>query len=240
MPAPEPLGRGPLRVFAAGSLRPALALLAAAAPGTLELQYANARDLAERLAAGEPADVFASASPLHPRALHATGVVGPVHAFATNRLVVAVPAASRARDFTVLAHPAVRVVIEVEGIPLGDYTRALLARLDELVEAGFAARTLANVVDEVQTVDVVAERLLSGVADAAVLYATDVAARPGQLRAIDVPREAQIAVTCAACVVRAAARPRAAEAWVQALTSAPVRALLERCGFGAAPPASAG
>lgn len=233
MSAPEPLGRGPLRVFAAGSLRPAFELVAAAAPQTLQLHYANARDLADRIEASEPADVFASASPLHPRALHAAGLVGPVRPFATNRLVVAVPAASRARDVTVLAQPAVRVVIEVEGIPLGDYTRTLLARLDGVVAAGFAARTLANVVDEVQTVDVVADRLLAGAADAAVLYATDVAARPGQLRAIEVPPRAQIAVTCAACVVRAAARPRAAEAWVQALTSAPVRALLERSGFGA-------
>lgn len=231
-PAPT-AGRGMLRVLAAGSLRPAFGLLAAAAPCSLRLQYANARDLAERIAAGEPADVFASASPAHPYALHAAGLVGPPRPFATNRLVVAVPAASAARDFTVLGEPGVRVVVEVEGIPLGDYTRALLARLD----ARLAARACANVVDEVLTVDVVADRLLAGDADAAVLYATDVAARPGQLRAIEVPRGAAIDVTCVACAVNAAARPRAAAAWVEGLTSAPAQALFERSGFGAPPTA---
>jgi molybdate transport system substrate-binding protein len=230
--APATPGGGVLRVFAAGSLRPAFGLLPAAAPSTLQLQYANARDLAERITAGEPADVFASASPAHPHAMYAAGLVGPLLEFATNRLVVAVPATSPAQDFTVLAEPGSRVVIEVEGIPLGDYARALLARLGEIVDARFAARTFANVVDEVQTVDVVADRLVAGVADAAVLYATDVAARSGQLRAIELPRTAQIAVTCVACVVKAAARPRAAEAWVEELTSASVRALLERSGFG--------
>lgn len=223
----------PLRVLAAGSLRPAFERVAAAGDASVELDYANARDLAERIVAGEPADVFASASAAHPRALQAAGLVGPPLPFAANRLVVAVAAASPARDVTMLAAPGVRVVIEVEGIPLGDYTRALLARLDAIVAGGFAARTFANVVDEVQTVDDVAARLLAGDADAAVLYATDVAARPGRLRAIEVPPRAAVAVTCVACVVTATPQPGAAQAWVRALTSAPVRALLERSGFAA-------
>ena len=225
--------RAALRVFAAGSLRPAFDAIAAAAPGTLHIDYDNARNLAERIQAEEPVDVFASASPDHPRMLHEAGLVGEPRPFATNRLVVAVPATSAVADFSVLADPATRVVIEVEGIPLGDYTRTLLARLDELVDDGFSARTFANVVDEVQTVDVVATRLLDGDGDAAVLYATDVAARPGQLRAIELPPSAAVAATYVACVVTSSARPGAANAWVDALTDAPARAVLRRAGFAA-------
>ena len=221
---------GPLRVFAAGSLRPAFERLAAVAPGTLDLEYANARDLAQRIAAGERTDVFASASPAHPRGLHEAGLVGPPLSFAANRLVVAVPAASPAQDVAVLAEPGVRVVVEVEGIPLGDYTRAMLSRLDEIVGEGFAARTFANVVDEMQTVDVVAERLLTGDADAAVLYATDVAARPGRLRAIEVPRAA--AVDSRAWPVSSGdSTARGGRCLVQALTYPPARGVLQRGGF---------
>ena len=88
-----------------------------------------------------------------------------------------------------------------------DYPRVLLTRLDDITGDGFAARTFANVVDQVQTVDHVAARLLAGDADAAVLYATHVAARPGQLRAIDLPVGAAVAVTCVACVVTASGQP---------------------------------
>jgi molybdate transport system substrate-binding protein len=206
-----------LRVFAAGSLRPAFDVLAESWHGTLRLDYANARDLARRIAAAEPADVFASASGEHPRALHEAGLVGKPQAFATNRLVVAVPAGSPADDVATLAEAGTRTVIEVEGIPLGDYTRKLLARLDDMAP-GFSARVFENVVAQAHTVDEVAALLLAGEADAAVLYATDVAARPGRLRAVELPREVEVAVTCVACVVAAAARD-----------------VLRRAGFG--PPA---
>jgi molybdate transport system substrate-binding protein len=223
-----------LRVFAAGSLRPAFDVLAESAPGMLRLDYANARDLARRIAAGEPVDVFASASPEHPDVLHEAGLVDEPRAFATNRLVVAVPAASPADDVSVLAKPGTRVVIEVEGIPLGDYTRELLARLDEAAP-GFSARVFDSVVAQAQTVDEVGALLLAGEADAGVLYATDVAARPGRLRAIELPRAVGVAATYVACVVTETARRATADAWVDGLTASPaVRDVLRGAGFGLA------
>ena len=221
-----------LVVFAAGSLRPAFDVLAAGVAGGVELAYANARDLAERITAGEAADVFASASPADPHRLCAAGLVDEPRPFATNRLVVAVPAASGAEDVGVLARPGARVVIEVEGIPLGDYTRELLARLDEMEDAGFSERVLRNVVSEEQTVDHVAARLLAGEADAAVLYVTDVIARPGALRAIEPPPAARVEAMCVACVVTATADRGRAVAWVDGLTAPAGREIMRRAGFG--------
>lgn len=226
-------GRGALRIFAAGSLRPAFAQLAAEVePGALAFQYANARDLAERIVGGEPVDVFASASAEHPLELHRARLAGAPRAFATNALVVAVPDASPARDFRVLAMPGTRVVIEVAGIPCGDYTRELLQRLDALEGHGFAERVFANVITQEQTVDHVAALLLDGTADAAILYATDVAARPGRLRAVALPDSVAVKVTCVACVVGGSRRPDAAATWVDYLMSAPAQAILRRAGFG--------
>ena len=224
-----------LRVFAAGSLKPAFDVLAAASPGTLQFDYANARDLAQRIVAGEPADVFASASPEHPAALAARGLVGEPHAFASNRLVIAVPRASAATDPSVLAARGTRVVIEVEGIPLGDYTRELLRRLDATIGNGYASAALANVVAEEQTVFAVAARLVSGEADAAVLYATDVVARPTELRAIEVPVGAEVPATCVACVAAASRQLREATEWVAQLTGAGPQETLREAGFGPAP-----
>jgi molybdate transport system substrate-binding protein len=221
-----------LHVFAAGSLRPAFDELGG---GEVVFDYANARDLAARIVAGERADVFASASAEHPDRLHAAGLVDEPRTFASNRLVVAVPVASRARDAGVLARPATRVVIEVEGIPLGDYTRALLGLLDRELGAGFSERVLANVVGQEQTVDDVAGRLLAGEADAAVLYATDVAARPGGLRSIEPPTGGQVAVTCVVCVLAATRERERAAAWADGLNAPAGREVLRRAGFGPPP-----
>jgi molybdate transport system substrate-binding protein len=223
-------GEPGLRVFAAGSLRPALAVLVGEAPD-IHIDYANARDLAGRIVAGAPADVFASASPKDPAELHEAGLVEEPRAFASNRLVVAVPAASPGDDADMLAAPGTRVVIEVAGIPLGDYTREFLARLGG---AAFSARVLANVVAEEQTVDAVAARLVAGEADAAILYATDVISRP-ELRAIEPPPSSQVEVTCVVCVIAATAVRGRATAWVDRLTGAVGEEVLRRAGFGPPP-----
>jgi molybdate transport system substrate-binding protein len=142
--SPQPAAAS-LKVLAAGSLRSPFDALAAewrrASGSAVEPSYDNARALARRIEAGELADVFASASPVEPATLHAAGLVNDPQPFAANRLVVAVPAGSDATDARILAHPGVRVVIEVEGIPLGDYTRTLLDRLDERYEPGFGQRS---------------------------------------------------------------------------------------------------
>jgi molybdate transport system substrate-binding protein len=135
---------------------------------------------------------------------------------------------------SVLAAQGTRLVIEVAGIPLGDYTRAMFARLDRLAGAGFAQRALANVVVEEQLVDDVASRLLAGDADAAILYATDVAARSGRLRAIDLPAGAQVAATYVACATTSTTCAARATAWVEALAAPATVAIMRLAGFGPA------
>jgi len=155
--------------------------------------------------------------------------------FATNRLVVAVPEASSAHNAEVLGAAGTRVVIEVAGIPLGDYTRELLLGMERLAGPGFAGRVLANVVAQEQLVDAVADRLLSGEADAAVLYATDVVARSPRLRAIEVPAAAGVAATYFACVTTTTTDRRRAVAWLNRLAAPRTRTIFRQAGFATAP-----
>jgi molybdate transport system substrate-binding protein len=228
----------PLRILAAGSLRSPLQRLAAGSPGELALSFANARVLAGRIEGGEPADVFASASAEHPEELHRKGLAGAPRAFAVNRVVVAVRSDSALDDAAALAAPGLRLAIEVAGIPLGDYTRTMLRRMDDVAGAGFSERALANVVAQEVVVDAVAARILGGGADAGVLYSTDVAARAPELRAIEIPQHAAVRGTYYACVVSAtpagraqAAREARATTWLDALLEAPAQAILRDAGF---------
>jgi len=225
-----------LHVFAAGSLQTPFDQLAelwrttSALP--IVLSYANARDLAERIDAGERADVFASASPEHPAALHARGLVEQPRPFATNHLVIAVPAHSRAREIGVLGQPGCRVVIEVEGIPLGDYTRTLLRLLDEVIGNDFAAAAIANVVSQEQKVSAVLERLYRDQADVAVVYNTDIPPTAGRLRAIEVP--VRVVGTYVIAGVLASPQPAAAAAWLALIEAPGGREILRQAGFDAA------
>jgi len=221
----------PLRILAAGSLRSPFERLAAGLPGELATSFANARVLAGRIEAGEPADVFASASPEHPNDLHRKRLAGAPRAFAVNRVVVAVRRDSPLDDAAALATPGMRLAIEVAGIPLGDYTRTMLGLMDDIAGPGFAARALANVVAEEVVVDAVVARLVDGDADLGVLYSTDVTARARQLRAIELPDGAVVRGTYVACVVAGTSQHARATAWVDALLEAPAQAILRTAGF---------
>jgi molybdate transport system substrate-binding protein len=224
----------PLRVFAAGSLRAAFDALAEHWPGLVDIRYANAGVLAEAILAGEPADVFASASPHEPERLAGLGIAGAGWPFASNRLVVAVPAASRIVDVGALAEPGTRIVIEIAGVPLGDYTRELLDGLGGMYGCDYAQGVLDNIVAQRDSVDTVSAAVYDGEADAAILYATDVAASGGRLRAIEPPHEAAVPATYVVCALRAAAQPADAAVWID-LTLGPLgQRALRATGF--APP----
>ncbi len=226
----------PLVVFAAGSLRPAFERGPAdGAPwpgGPVVFRYANARDLALAIEQGERADVFASASPTDPERLHAAGILDEPSAFARNEVVIGVAhdRSGSIRGLDDLAAPGVRLVIEIPGVPLGEYTREALRRLGrrELVD-----RILANVVHEEADVQAVTARLTDGAADAGFLYRTDVIAAGDRLGAIELPTIARVEATYVVGVVRGSRGEARARSWVAWLAGPAGRATLEAVGFAA-------
>jgi molybdate transport system substrate-binding protein len=127
-----------------------------------------------------------------------------------------------------LIQAGTRVVIEAEGIPLGDCTRELLHQLDRR-NPGFADAVHANVVHEEQTVDAVARRLYDGDADAAVLYATDVHASGGRLRGLEVP--SWVNVRADYFIARVQGSEAAARDWLALALGSAGRKLFSAAGF---------
>lgn len=222
--------RPELTVSAAASMQEALE---ACAPrfgeATVRLQFAGSDELAAQIRQGAPVDVFASANTKLPDALAAEGKLETPVAFATNRLVLAVPADSGIDGLGALERPGVKLVIGAEGVPVGDYTREVLAQLGPAPSEAI----LANVRSEEPDVKGVVGKLTQGAADAGFVYVTDVEATDGALRAIDLPADLDVTGTYAAGVVQGTDEPEAAEAFVDGLLAGGCGDALRAAGFGA-------
>jgi molybdate transport system substrate-binding protein len=212
-----------LNVFAAASLTEVLPRLD---PGA-RYEFAGSDQLAFQIGQGAPADVFAAASPKYAEQLHAQGLCSTPVVFATNTVVLIVPRANPARIRTVadVARDGVRLVVGAKGVPIGDYTRKLLAAL------GLGA-ALGNVVSEETDVKLVVAKVALGEADAGFVYATDVKAVGNKVLRIAVPAAAEPTVRYEACVPTATRHPREARAFLRRLLSKTGRAQLRAAGFG--------
>ena len=174
-------------VFAAASLTEVFTGIGAAftqsqPQATVTFNFAGSQQLANQLAEGAPASVFASADQRQMDAVVASGRVDPasVALFACNRLVV-VAAGERVTALTDLVKPGVKLVIGADAVPVGAYTQAFLAAAgaDPAYGEPFRAGVLANVVSYEQSVRAVLSKVRLGEADAGIVYATDAQAASG-------------------------------------------------------------
>jgi len=221
---------GTLKVSAAASLRAALTRYGASF-GHVSFSFAGSDQLAAQIRAGARPDVFASANSVLPDALYRSGLVERPVKFATNRLVLAVPAHGTAiSSLAAAARPGVRLVLGTPSVPVGSYTATVLARLGA---EGAAIRR--RVRSQEPSVDGIVAKLLAGAADAGFLYITDVEATHGGLRAIELPAAAQPSVVYEAAVVRGSGQPSGARRFVAGLLRGSGRAALVAAGFGSPP-----
>jgi molybdate transport system substrate-binding protein len=195
----------------------------------VRLSFAGSDQLAAQIRQGLEPDVYAAASTALPMQLHEDGLLGKPVEFASNTLVVAVPKDSEIEAVEQAAAPSVKVAVGSESVPIGAYTRELIGRLPEDVAAGLLANMRSNEPD----VAGILGKLTQGAADAGFVYASDVRALRGKLRAIPLPGELQPAVVYAAGVVEGSEQPQLAREYVDGLVGGDCYETLQRAGFGA-------
>ncbi len=149
--------------------------------------FAGSNQLQRQIERGAPADVFASASPAEPRELRRKGLCDAPRTFATNTLVMIVPAANRARVRSVyeLRRGNLRVAIGTAAVPVGAYTRQVLRRL------GLTSALRANSVSEEPSVQGISAKVALGSADVGFVYATDARIVRDRTDALRLPASAQ-------------------------------------------------
>jgi molybdate transport system substrate-binding protein len=221
-----------LVVSAASSMTEALTACASNyTDASVKLSFAGSDELAAQIRQGVPVDVFASANTKLPDELEQDGLLDKPVEFATNQLVIAVPADSDIASIDQLSEPGVKIAMGSESVPIGSYTREVLSRLP----AGQEKAILANVKSEEPDVKGIVGKLTQGAVDAGFVYVTDVNATSGDLEAIDLPEKLQPQVTYAAGVVTKAKQPEAAADYVEGLREGTCADALQQAGFGDVP-----
>ena len=247
LPATAGAQAGPVSVFAAASLKDAFteagAVLAQRRPGfAARFNFAGSQQLALQITQGAEADVFAAADE---RSIHAVGekgmLAGAPVVFARNRLVVITPAANPGRvgRLAELAKPGLKLVLAAEAVPVGSYSREVLARLGGAPGFGadFAARVLRNVVSEEDNVKAVVAKVQLGEADAGIVYVSDLTPSVRRaVRLIPIPDAYNVIAAYPIAVLARSRRTPDAQAFVDFLVSADGQRVLERHGLLAAAP----
>ncbi|WP_404801318.1 molybdate ABC transporter substrate-binding protein [Aeromicrobium wangtongii] len=225
-PAPETL-----TVFAAASLKGSFTRIGAAFEKqnpevTVRFSFAGSSDLLAQLQQGAPADVFASADEATMDTARVAGVLdGDARDFASNTLEIATPPDNPAgiRTLADLASPDVKVVVCAPTVPCGAATEAVEKESGVDIEP----------VSEEQSVTDVLGKILSGEADAGLVYVTDVKAAGKKVQGVPFGESSEVVNTYPIATVRRSDHAGTAEAFTDFVTGPEGQAILAAAGFGA-------
>ena len=232
---PAPVDQVPaqsLTVFAAASMTESFGELAtlfeASHPNVnVILNFAGSNTLRAQIENGAPANVFASANTKEMDALVTSELVAAdaPQLFLHNRLVIITPTTNPANlaSFDNLARSDLKLIFAAEEVPVGKYTRQMLANAG----TEFSEKVLANIVSNESDVKQVVAKIQLGEADAGIVYTSDAVAAP-ELVVIEIP--AVFNVLASYPIAPLTDAPLAAE-FVNFVLSPEGQAILEIWGF---------
>lgn len=225
-------------MFAASSLTEAFAEIAAVFEEQnngveVLLSFGGSSSLATQITQGAPADVFASADEEQMQVVVDEGLTtSEPQIFTSNRLVLITPEDSNVASLEQLAEPGVLLVLAAPDVPVGNYARKALEKMNGTYGANFSERVLENLVSEESNVRQVALKVGLGEADAAIVYATDAAVDEG-VNTIPIPDDRNVLGTYPIATLTHSAQPEAAQAFVDLVLSDEGQAILTERGFQA-------
>jgi molybdate transport system substrate-binding protein len=188
-----------LTVFAAASLTDGFTEIGEAFEEehgvSVAFNFAGSQALVTQLAEGADAGVFASANVTQMQRADEAGVIASdAEIFARNRLIIIVPddnpaGLTQPED---LASEGLKITLAAEDVPVGQYTRQMLALLaaSPTAPGNFVERVEGNIVSNESNVKQVVTKVQLGEADAGVVYSTDVTAEVrDDVQIIEIPDE---------------------------------------------------
>lgn len=208
-------------VFGAASTRVLNDDLQALSGAELVFINAGSADLLQQLRDGAPGDVLITADRQTMDAAVAAGVAADPQLVATNSLVLVVPKGNPAGVDSIAELAGANLVICDEQVPCGKVTRTL---------ASVNGAALAPVSLEHSVTDVLG-KVVSGEADAGVVYVTDAAAAGDAVEVIEIPHAQEHRNELVAAVAATTDDRAGAEAFIDLLRSAGAKAVWAAHGF---------
>jgi len=218
-----------IMVFAAVPLKPTFTLLAGKFQtdnprATVDFNFATSSELANKLAQGAAADVFASADSAQMDTVAKAGLTGsdPVN-FATNTLVIVTAPGDpkQIHTFADLAKPGLNVAVCQPPVPCGAATQHL--EDDTGVHL--------SPVSEEPTVSGVLTKVTSGQADAGLVYVTDARKAGDKVSTVKFPESAAAVNVYPIAILKHASQPALAQKFVDLVTGPTGQKVLSQAGF---------
>jgi molybdate transport system substrate-binding protein len=220
---------GTVTVLAAASLTESLDELAAAFEEAhpdvdVVISYGGSSALAEQIVSGAPVDIFFAANEATMTTVTETGLAVAPEVLLTNVLQIAVPpgnpgAVTGLADF---AKPGLTIALCDPAVPCGSAAEKL-----------FAATGITPSADTLEEdVKAALTKVALGEVDAALVYVTDVIAAGNDVEGIEVPEAAEVVNRYPISLLAEAPNARAAQAFLDYLTSADGLAVFTDAGFG--------
>jgi molybdate transport system substrate-binding protein len=223
-------GEGTVTVFAAASLTESFTALEKQFetdnPGVdVRLSYGGSSDLAQQIVNGAPADVFAAASDATMKTVTDAGLTAEApQIFAKNVLQIAtVPGNPKGiATFADLAKPDLNVVVCAPQVPCG-------AAAEKIEKA--TGVTLTPVSEEADVKSTLG-KVISGDADAGLVYVTDVSSAKGDVQGVSFPEADQAATNYPIAVLKDTPQAELAQQFVDLVTGEAGQNELQAAGFG--------
>jgi molybdate transport system substrate-binding protein len=218
-----------ITVFAAAPLKPTFTLLAGKFqtdnPGaTVDFDFATSSELANQLAQGASADIFASADSAQMDTVTKAGLTGsdPVN-FASNTLVIVTAPGDpkQIHSFADLAKPGLNVAVCQLPAPCGAATQ----RIED--DTGVHL----NPVSEESAVSGVLTKVTNGEADAGLVYITDARKAGDKVSTVKFPESANAVNLYSIAILKHASQPALAQKFVDLVTGATGQKALDQAGF---------
>lgn len=191
----------------------------------VKLNFGGSSDLVAQIQNGAPADVFASADTANMDKLVDAGLAGAdPEDFATNVLEIAVPPGNPAgiQSLQDLAAPGTKVVVCAPEVPCGAATQQV---------ADKAGVTLHPVSEEQSVTDVLG-KVVSGEADAGLVYVTDVRAAGDQVEGVEFPESGEVVNTYPIAPVEGTDEGTLAREFIELVVGDTGQQVLRDAGFG--------
>ena len=190
---------------------------------TVTFSFGSSTDLAEQVADGAPGDVLATADSTSMGLAEDAGVTGDVETFATNVLTIVVPKGNPAGIETLGDLADATWVRCADEVPCGKVALAVLDANQITAEPASLEEDVRSTLDKV----------VSGEADAGLVYATDAVAAGDDVEAIEIPGAADDLTSYYVATLEQSEDADLAADWVAWVTSEEGRRILADAGFGA-------